>query len=228
MLLENPHHPGAAWSISGFDDAVVSAADMFRDEQPSGDPAEYSPEEQPTMADEQIALWVFGFRGTALGETPLRFVLLDDGATIDTVWFVVRVADDACDGDDGVAAPRCQREHPGEWPNTSEREYGSWWQSDVGEPVRAALRANAGHPNATWRLEAFDPTVLELTSTQDVGPRTQGNWDTEDSSESGSFLTITEFLFTAAAAGESPIELKLVDPDGSVVESFAVTVSVSE
>jgi hypothetical protein len=216
VLRDNPQYPGAEWSMIDIDPTVISFVDSFVE----------LPTEGPTDPW-VLMIWVSRFKGLAVGESPLRFELVSNGETVDIAEFTVAVVEDACEGKEGVAAPRCRHEHPGRWLEGFEWMHGEVLEVGIGEELSITLTPNALHPDAPWQVAEDDPPLLKLDSAQQIGTRTPGNWDTDDDSESGSFLPTSEFVFTAESPGETQLTFEILH-QGKLIEFCEFRIEVRE
>jgi hypothetical protein len=212
---ENPRYPGVEWTVADFDPSVIEIVGEFAER----------PEDVPEE-DRLLTIWGYEVLGVGPGETALTFELATGGQLVDVVEYTVAVVDDACDGDMGIAAPRCRREQPGLWEHGMEWEHGGVLTAQPGEEISIALTANGLHPDVPWRAVEYDSEIVELTRTQQLEARTPGNWDTEDLSEPGRFLPMSEFAFAALAPGESRVRFEITAADGEVIEICELTLVV--
>jgi hypothetical protein len=225
-LWDSPVYPDAIWRPVDFDPTVIELLDSFHISHPAGNPADLPEEERAGVPEDQVGHSVYIFSGTTGGESPLAFELVADGRQLNIAEFMVAVVEEACDGDTGLAAPRCQREDPGDGPEPVPPGPQTL-HARPGDQLTVLLAANALHLAAPWEAVASDSSVVQLAGTQHIDARTPGNWDTTDSSESGSFLPTSQFTFTALAVGESRLQFEIVSA-GTPVGFFEVIVVVEE
>jgi len=225
-LWDNPVYPDAGWRPVDFDPTVIEMVDSFHISHPAGNPADLPEEERAGVPEDQVGHSVYIFSGTTGGESQLAFELDADGRQLNVAEFMVAVVEDASDGATGLAAPRCQREDPGDEPEPVPPGPQTL-HARPGDQLTVLLAANALHPATLWDAVASDSSVVELAGTQHIDARTPGNWDTTDSSESGSFLPTSQFTFTAIAVGESLLQFEIVSA-GTQVGVFEVIVVVEE
>ncbi len=214
---ENPQYPDAAWVIAGIDPPILEVLGFIHQgpgEVPEGDPT--------------LPIAGFEIIGTQLGEATVSFEIVVGGRTVDRVEYEIGVVEDACEGDDGLAAPRCDRPHEEFWPHEiSELDHGRTIDLTAGEVATVQLTANAVHPDAAWALAGADSAVVDVSQPRELATRTPGNWDTTDTAEPGSFLPRWEFLVTAAAPGTSLVRFEM-RREGILIEFCELTFEVAE
>jgi hypothetical protein len=226
-LWENPAFPDDPWILTEHDPAHVALRGSSVDPYPFGNPADIPEEERQGIPEDQPALWFFALEGRELGDSSLTFELQADGRPIDRVVFTIAVVEDACDGEEGLAAPRCRRFDIGGEYQWTEREHGHQIDLPTGEEDRVGLTANGLFPEAVWQVVAADSAVLEVTPLGATPSRTNGDWDTEDDDKPDLFVPIHEFRLTGRSPGQSKVAFELV-ADGSRIELVEYTVVVEE
>lgn len=213
---ENPQYANVEWVIADIDPPIVDVVG-YVSERPEDVPEE----------DLALAIWGFDLVGTALGEATASFEIVVDGRTVDRVHYTIAVVEDACDGDDGLTAPRCERRHQEFWPQgLFEWDHGRTIDVASGEIAAVQLTGNAVHPDAVWELADSDTSVVDVSQPRDLETRTPGNWDTTDIAEPGSFLPRWEFLVTARAPGASLVRFEM-HRGGDLLEFCEFTFNVT-
>jgi hypothetical protein len=217
ILQENPQYPGVEWGIAEIDPPIIDVVGYIAE----------GPEDWPEE-ERQLSIWGFDLVGTELGEVLATFEIDVDGRTVDMVQYRIAVVDDACEGDVGLTAPRCRRQHQESWAQAiSEWDHGTTIDLAPGEELTVQLTANAAAPGAVWELAESDPVVVDVSTPRPLGTRAPGNWDTTDGTEPGWFLPRWEFMITPNAPGESQLRFELVDA-GGIVEFCEFTVDVRD
>lgn len=225
-LVAKPLYPDVQWQLVEFDPRLMTfdgAEHITTKCQPTEEnPCPPGINEEPFLAQS-----LFRFTGSMLGESPLSFELTVDGEVVDVCDYTIRVVEDACEGDLGIAANRCglgDRD-----PNMAIAifEHESHRTFGVGETLEVTLPADALHPEALWQVAEVDATVLSLQSARADAVRTPGDWDTSDSAKPWHFLPLWRITFEAAGLGESPVVLEIT-VDGERVDFFEITVDVVE
>jgi hypothetical protein len=227
-LWENPAYPEAPWTLIEHQPAHVTLEGSTVDPYPFGNPAEMPEDEREGVPTEQPAVWIFSFAGRELGESTLAFELLAEGQAIDRAEFTIAVVEDACDGDVGLAAPRCRREpHRVGQYGWTEREHGQRIDLSPGADELVGLVSNSLYPDAAWQVLADDSAAVEVATLGATQSRASGDWDTAGDGKPALFLPIHEFSLTGRSPGESSVAFELV-ADGRRIGLCEFTVAVAE
>ncbi len=224
-LIAKPLYADVQWQLAEFDPRLIEFEGSDHITSNCWEPTDENP--CPAGLDEEpfLAHSAFRFTGTMLGESPLSFELTVDGEVVDVCEYTIRVVEDACDGDIGIAANRCglgDRDPDLFIPvfeNESHQVFG------VGENLDVTLSANAMHPEASWRIADIDPAVLSHLATAPDPTRPLGDWDTSDRDKPWHFLPLWRITFEAVGLGESPLRLEML-ANGERVDVFEITVEV--
>jgi len=234
-LVANPLYPDLQWQLADFDPPLLELGGtehITTNCQPTEEnPCPPGFEKEPFLAHS-----VFQFTGSMLGESPLSFELTVDGELVGICEYTIRVVEDACEGDIGIAANRCGLGDRDWDPGPGGRdwdiavavfEHGTRQTLGVGQTIGVVLPANAMHPEAPWQVAGIDPTVLSQKTTAQDPTRTPGDWDTSDRDKPWLILPMWSLTFEAEGIGESPLVLEVV-VGGERVALFEVTVNVVE
>ena len=234
-LVANPLYPDVQWQLADFDPRLIEfdgSEHITTNCQPTDEnPCPPGSEEEPFLAFSE-----FQFTGSMLGESPLSFELTVDGELVGACEYTIRVVEDACEGDIGIAANRCGLGDRDWDPDLGDRdwdvgvavyEHGTRQTLGVGQVLAVSLPANTMHPEAPWQVAEIDPVVLAHQATAQGPARTPGDWDTSERDKPWQFLPVWRLTFKATGLGESPLMLEVVATGGRV-DVFEITVNVVE
>ncbi|MDN4481928.1 hypothetical protein [Demequina lignilytica] len=221
-LLGSNAYPDARWAVVEFDPAVLSAQG-----------SEFEPPRFPQVAEDPGESRVdatfshFTFVGAGPGSTALRFELLADDARIDIARYTVEVVDDSCAAATAAVANRCGGDGFTYMPQIlSADRYAERFPMAPDTTTAVRLAATALHPDARWRVEAYDDAVVSVSEPVALGPaREEGDYGPVEWVVSHTFLPEWEVVITGVAPGESIVRMSL-EADGVLLDTFMVTIVV--
>ena len=99
---------------------------------------------------------------------------------------------------------------------------------EPGDRIVIRLAANAVHPDASWQVAKSDPAVIEIADIDhDTAVRDPQDWDISDASKPTGFVATTSITIEAAALGQSPLVLEVLD-GATRADPYELVISVTK